>query len=131
VKSIRLIDFKTLSESLRKVVPEIAFAGVYGFSSDGKLSPGSDIDVAVYLKEKNFSMVSRILEVLDSLYPGLIIDLTILNDAGIILRFEVLRGKFFLINDWNLYAWFYSLTCREYEDEISWRDQQLAYRDLQ
>ena len=102
MKSIRLIDFKTLSESLRKVVPEIAFAGVYGFSSDGKLSPGSDIDVAVYLKEKNFSMVSRILEVLDSLYPGLIIDLTILNDAGIILRFEVLRGKFFLINDWNL-----------------------------
>ena len=131
MKSIRLIDFKTLSESLRKVVPEIAFAGVYGSSSDGKLSPGSDIDIAVYLKEKNFSVVSRILEVLDSLYPGITTDLTILNDAGIILRFEVLKGKFFLINDWNLYAWFYSLTCREYEDEISWRDQQLAYRDLQ
>mgnify|MGYP003979749821 CR=1 FL=1 len=130
MKSVRLIDFNTLSESFREAVPEIAFAGVYGSSSDGIINPGSDIDIAVYLKEKNYSVVSRILEVLDSQYPGIKTDLTLLNDAGIILRFEVLKGKFFLINDWDLYAWFYSLTCREYEDEIWWRDQQLAYRGL-
>jgi hypothetical protein len=61
---------------------------------------------------------------------GATCDLVILNDAGEQLAFEVLQGKKLFIRPEavDLYAGFYSQTCREYEDRLAWMKKQLQYR---
>ncbi len=57
-------------------------------------------------------------------------DLSILNSASEILRFEALKGELFFAREskLELFAEFYSITCREYEDKMFWMKRQLFYR---
>jgi hypothetical protein len=45
----------------------------------------------------------------------------VLNDAGVVYRFEALRGRLLFVRPGSedQYAEFYSLTCREYEEYLA------------
>ena len=46
---------------------------------------------------------------------------------------EVLKGKILFIRESSIddHAEFYSLTCRIYEDQITWMQKQLKYREYE
>lgn len=112
---------------------EIAFAYLFGSAQEGVVNDGSDLDIAIYLveKENDLDLRVRIIEELEKVVPAISsYDLVILNTAGSILAMQVLQGKQLFVRDEykDLYAGFYSLTCREYEDEMFWMKKQLEYR---
>jgi len=112
---------------------EIAFAYLFGSAQEGVVNDGSDLDIAIYLveKENDLDLRVRIIEELEKVVPAISsYDLVILNKAGSILAMQVLQGKQLFVRDEykDLYAGFYSLTCREYEDEMFWMKKQLEYR---
>ena len=102
-------------------IPEIDFVLLFGSAQSGAVNEKSDIDIGVYL---NTTVTpDLILSIVKSVENTVIAecDLTILNAASEILRFEALKGKVLFIRDDKMeeYAHFYSLTCREYEDSIA------------
>ena len=126
------INIKSLARDLYEAFPEILFAFLFGSSREGITEPGSDIDLAVYF-EKNAlktDLLPRIMELFDPVAPGITCDITILNTAGPLIAHEALRGTELFIRDDNMdiYAEFYSLTCRLYEDHTWWMKKQLEYR---
>ena len=113
-----------------KTIPEIDFAFLFGSAQSGSLKKTSDIDIGVYL---NTTVTpDLILSIVKSVERTVSAecDLTILNTASEILRFEALKGKVLFIRDDKMeeYVHFYSLTCREYEDTMAWMKRQMAYR---
>jgi predicted nucleotidyltransferase len=127
-----ILDTEHLSRELNETFPEILFAFLFGSSKDGIIKTGSDIDLAVYF-EKGVSqteLIPRIIELSESLIQGPACDLTILNTAGPLVAHEALRGTelFIRAGALEIYASFYSLTCRLYEDQSWWRKKQLEYR---
>jgi len=113
-----------------KTIPEIDFALLFGSANAGVLGKHSDVDIGVYLNTPITPelMLSIVKSVENSVSADC--DLTVLNTASEILRFEALKGKVLFIRDDKMegYANFYSLTCREYEDTIAWMQRQMAYR---
>lgn len=127
----RQINIENLARELNHVFPEILFAFLFGSSKEGILRPGSDIDIAVYLEKKVsiMTLIPRIIDRLESL-AGSTCDLTILNTAGPLIAFEALRGKLLFVRNesMDVYADFYSLTCRLSEDQRWFMKKQLEYR---
>jgi predicted nucleotidyltransferase len=113
-----------------KTIPEIDFAFLFGSAQSGLLKKTSDIDIGVYLNTPVTPdlILSMVKSVENSVSAEC--DLTILNTASEILRFEALKGKVHFIRDDKMeeYVHFYSLTCREYEDTMAWMQRQMAYR---
>ncbi len=112
---------------------EIAFAYLFGSSQDGVVNKKSDVDIAIYFveKENDLDLRIRIIKELEKIEPSFNnYDLVILNNASSILAMQVLQSKqLFLRNEYcDLFADFYSLTCRQYEDDIYWMKKQLEYR---
>ena len=95
------INIKQLAKGLEKLFPEIFFAFLFGSSREGTINPGSDVDLAIYIQETKdkFTLISRILEMMESEISTDNFDLVILNDADPVLAMDI-------------YADFYSLTCR-------------------
>ena len=113
-----------------KTIPEIDFALLFGSAQSCILEKKSDIDIGVYLNTPvTPDLVLSIVKSVENTVSAEC-DLTILNSASDILRFEALKGKVLFIRDHKMeeYAHFYSLTCREYEDTITWMQRQMAYR---
>jgi len=109
------------------------FAYLFGSSSDGLVHDKADVDVAIYIHEgytKSTDDILNIIGTIEACGPGVEADLTILNSAGVLLRFEALKGKLLFVRDeaLDVFAGFFSLTCREYEDSIFWMKRQLEYR---
>ena len=127
----RQINIENLARELNHVFPEILFAFLFGSSKEGILRPGSDIDIAVYLEKKVsiMTLIPRIIDRLESL-TGSTCDLTILNATGPLIAFEALRGKLLFVRNesMDVYADFYSLTCRLSEDQRWFMKKQLEYR---
>jgi len=127
----RQINIENLARELNHVFPEILFAFLFGSSKEGILRPGSDIDIAVYLEKKVsiMTLIPRIIDMIESL-AGSTCDLTILNTAGPLIAFEALRGKLLFVRNesMDVYADFYSLTCRLSEDQRWFMKKQLEYR---
>jgi hypothetical protein len=67
---------------------------------------------------------------LENAFPDIMFDLVVLNEAGPVLRFEVLMGKVLFVREGcdEVYANFYSATCAEYADYSFWMTKQLEYR---
>jgi predicted nucleotidyltransferase len=112
---------------------EIAFAYLFGSAQEGVVNEGSDLDIAIYLIEKvnDLELRMRIIEALEKIIPSIsAYDLIILNSAGSILAMQAIQGKqLFVRKEYKeLYADFYSLTCRQFEDEMFWMKKQLEYR---
>jgi len=123
---------KELTKALQKF-EEIAFATIFGSSQDEIVNDGSDIDIAVYFikSEKELELRLQIIAELEKIIPSFSnYDLVILNSANSILAMQAIQGKLLFVNDEykNLYASFYSQTCRQYEDDSYWMKKQLEYR---
>jgi predicted nucleotidyltransferase len=121
-----------LSKALRNF-EEIAFAYVFGSSQNEIVNEGSDIDIAVYLikNEKELEMRLQIIAELEKIIPSFSnFDLVVLNSANSILAMQAIKGKLLFIKDGykDLYASFYSQTCRQFEDDSFWMKKQLEYR---
>ena len=103
--------------------PKVVAVWVFGSAQAGEIRVGSDVDVAV-LGERPFTLDER-LQILGQLQTQLQfddIDLIILNEANVILRFEAVSGQLLFCRDRQQMAAFVSLTAREYEDEMAqWR----------
>ena len=103
--------------------PKVVAVWVFGSAQAGEIRVGSDVDVAV-LGERPFTLDER-LQILGQLQTQLQfddIDLIILNEAKVILRFEAVSGQLLFCRDRQQMAAFVSLTAREYEDEMAqWR----------
>jgi len=128
---MRLIEL--LSEELRTKIPEIDFAFLFGSYANEKQRPDSDLDIAIYLNtEVSLDLISRSISIIETT-TGKKCDLCILNKASEILRFEVLKGKLIFVREGKIeeYVRFYSLTCREYEDQMAWMNKQLRLREQQ
>ena len=126
------INIKSLAQDLNDAFPEILFAFLFGSSQKGIIIPGSDIDLAFYFEKtaSKINLIPRIIDLIESASPGITCDITILNTAGPIVAFEALRGTELFIREesMDIYAGFYSLTCRLFEDHICRVKKQLEYR---
>jgi predicted nucleotidyltransferase len=126
------LNIKRLAKGLEESFPEILFAFLFGSSKEGKIKPGSDVDLAIYIQETKdkFTMISHILKTVESEISTDNLDLVVLNDTSPVLAMEALNGKILFIRKEAMdnYADFYSLTCRLYEDHIFWTKKQLEYR---
>ena len=127
--SNKYFSIKKLSKILEQII-EIDFALIFGSAQKGEVKGSSDIDIGVYLNTHiTTSLLLKIIEKVEN-YTHVRCDVSILNTASEILRFEALKGKLLFVrkNKIDDYALFYSLTCREYEDKITWMKKQLSYR---
>ena len=79
---------------------DVLFAYLFGSLSKGKLSPLSDVDVAVFLREGDLS--DKRLEILGNLIEILKtdeVDLVILNTAPLPLRMRIIQDKTLLADN--------------------------------
>jgi predicted nucleotidyltransferase len=113
------IDWQS-TETLWRDWPNVIAVWAFGSAQTGEVKRGSDADVAVW-GERLFTLDER-LQILDQLQAQLQfddIDLIILNNANVILRFEAVSGRLLFCRDMQQMAAFVSLTAREYEDEMA------------
>ena len=123
------LEIEKLSQSLRKECPEIIFAILHGSAQNGTVKEGSDIDIALYIKGKaDFELYMRIYKICISTIRGCEPDIGILNNAEPIYRFEALKGKLLFSRDEDKFLDFFSLTCREYENQMADYERQRKYR---
>ena len=124
-----------LAKRLKKEFPQIAFAYLFGSAATGQLSERSDIDIAVFLKPagRSVELIAGIIGAVEEEVQGYPCDLLILNDVSKLIAMEVLKGKILFIRESSIddHAEFYSLTCRIYEDQITWMQKQLKYREYE
>jgi predicted nucleotidyltransferase len=123
-------DIEGISECLKEKLPEVSFALLMGSAQNGIVRAYSDFDLAVYLKPFNpcLSLYGKIEVALESLLPAVRIDTGILNQVEPVYRFEALKGTLLFARDKELYARFFSLTCREYESQMVSYERQIQYR---
>ena len=133
-----MADTKTIDvEALRRFFqkdPNVVLALLFGSSSDGTVSPGSDIDIAVLyeeapepLEEYN-SYYLRLCDVTGDIAP---ISLVNLNTADPILAFEALSGRTICRNNPEKAAEYQSLICRQYEDVMGNIEHQRRMNDVE
>lgn len=122
-------DVRQLGDALRERCPDVAFALLHGSARSGVVSPGSDIDVAVYCPRRvSAHVLLDVMEAVGQVVPGVECDVGVLNGADPVFRFEALRGQLLFARDREQYLDFYSLTCREYESQMADYQRQHRYR---
>lgn len=114
MQKYNLADLKLYLESRE----EILFAYLFGSLSKGNASPLSDMDIAVYLKEGDFSEKRlEILGYLIEIFKTDNIDLVILNTAPLTLRMSIIQNKTILAdNEPYIRHHFESATIRTFLD---------------
>jgi len=127
------INLNRISEIFFNNIPEAEFAYIFGSTQDGNIGKNSDIDIAFYFSkniEISETLILKIFKSFEKIYPNLTLDICNLNTASLILRFEALNGTRLFVRDSfkDKFAEFFSLTAREYEDEMYRRKLQLKYR---
>ena len=125
---LRRIDWEQTARLWRET-PEVIAAWAFGSAADGRIAPGSDVDVGVWFEaspsfEQQLDLLARLQDTLgvDE------VDLVALNDANPILRFEALSGRRLFCRDPGRCAGFASLTAREYEDAMAFWEWGLRAR---
>jgi len=125
-------DVDKLALDLCRQLPEVQFAYLFGSAQEGKVRIGGDVDIAVWIDAHSarIDLIPKIVGLVEKHTPGVPCDLVFLNDAGEQLSFSVLQGKILFVREEaeDLYASFYSQTCRDYEDTVAWMKKQLQYR---
>ena len=122
-------DVDTLAAVVRDACPEAVFAFLHGSARDGVVRDGGDIDIALYLDgPATLEVLSRVIAAAEGFVPGVRCDCGVLNNADCVYRFEALKGRLLFRRDDDTYAEFFSLTCREYEDQMADYERQRRYR---
>ncbi len=122
-------DIQKTASEIKEKCPEIIFAFLHGSAKDGTVKENSDIDIAIYLNQKSgLDSYTKIIDIVEKNVPGAQADIGILNSADPIYRFEALKGKMLFCRNKEKYTGFFSLTCREYEDQIADYERQQKYR---
>ena len=115
-------------ESLNRIA-QVKFAYVFGSGVRGDMGPLSDIDIAVFL-DRRISFLNYRLRLMESLARELgteCFDLVTLNDAPVVLRYEVVRGGRVLKEDKKRRIAFEARTLSEYLDTEHLRSTQREY----
>ena len=122
-------DPDKLARAVEQACPEVCFAMLHGSASHGQVREDGDIDIALYVVGKpSLDILERVWAAAESVAPGVPCDAGFLNDAEPVYRFEALKGKRLFCRDMETYAGFFSLTCREYEDQMADYERQRRYR---
>jgi hypothetical protein len=150
-------SLSTLAQAIETEVPEVVFALLMGSSAGARGSAGdqrvsdtctvaarSDLDIAVYLGapgeiatpstvapaalRSELDTLLALETACERIVPGVRADIGILNSAGVVYRYESLKGRLFVNRDPDAYAGFFSLTCRMYEEQMIHFERQLRYR---
>jgi len=123
------LDIDAFAEALEEACPEVVFALLLGSSRNGHIAVDSDIDLAVYVRNRSaLALYSRICDVVSRHAPGVYCDLGFLKSAEPIYRFEALKGRLLFVRDMEVYLDFYPVTCREYEQQMFDYERQHRYR---
>lgn len=93
----------------------VIMAFLFGSAAKGKQTKESDIDIAVYLKHYDESLVYSLWNQLEDLFKR-DVDLIILNNANATIAWEAIRGQKIVINDKQLYINYMLDVSREAED---------------
>ena len=118
-----------LGDMLRERIPAASFALLIGSARDGRVPPGGDVDLAFYLYERpTLDFYTRVEQTVEELVSGITCDVGVLNEAEPVYRFEALKGRLFFVREPEVYARFFSLTCREYESQMADYERQRRYR---
>lgn len=125
-----VLDFDRLASAVREASPEIVFAVALGSGARGKLLPGSDLDLALYLDnpDQSFAAHSAVTRALDGLLPGVAVDIGVLNRAEPVYRFEAASGKLLFTRDPEAWLEFFARAAREYEYQMADYERQRQYR---
>jgi predicted nucleotidyltransferase len=106
-----------------ETTPDVIAVWAFGSAQGGQVGTGSDVDIGVLMASP--PTLDERLELLSKLEGALHsekIDLVVLNEANVILRFEAISGQPLFCRDLARRAEFVSRTAREYEDETAfWR----------
>lgn len=127
-----LLPTNKLTLLLNSRFPDLAFALLFGSSKEGSVATGSDVDLGIWISKgvNKAEFILMLSAELESAFPEFVFDLSILNEAGPVLRFEALNGKVLFVREGfeEVFADFYSGTCAEYTDFDFWMTKQLEYR---
>ncbi len=127
-----MFDSEKLAMEMHRQFPEVMFAYLFGSGQEGKVRSGGDVDIAVWVDDSaaRIDLIPKIVEMVEKQTSGAPCDVVFLNGAGDQLAFSVLQGKILFIRDKarELHATYYSQTCRNYEDTVTWMKKQLQYR---
>jgi predicted nucleotidyltransferase len=115
-------DLKEKINSILQPKTEILFAYLFGSQSRSTAGRLSDVDIAAYLDKSQipdsgpFGYVSELtVELQEALHKK--IDLIILNDASIVMRFHIIKdGQLILLRSENERIRFHEKALREYLD---------------
>ena len=118
-----------LAAVLARQLPEVDFCFLMGSAKDGTVRAYSDLDLAFHLFEKaDYPFYGKVLDAVREVVPNVRCDIGILNGCEPVYRFEALKGKLLFARNIERYAAFFSLTCREYESQMSDYQRQKRYR---
>lgn len=112
---MRKVDLDSLHD-IFAAYPNVIAVWAFGSAKNGELRAGGDIDLGVLFADMP-SLHERIAlaDAIDHRLKSGTIDLSVLNHASAILRFEALSGRKIYSTDVETEAAFQSLAAREYE----------------
>ena len=122
------VDLRKIEAVLASRANVVA-AWVFGSAREGEVRGGGDLDVGVLFDGR--PGLGELADLRASLQKALEfeeIDLTPLNGASPILRFEAVSGRLLYCRDDNARAGFVSLTSREYEESMAAIEKQMRWR---
>ena len=122
-------DALTIISSLLAQNSHVKFAYLFGSCARGDVGPLSDVDIAVFLdgRVSPFDFRLRLAAELAQALGSEHFDLVALNDAPLLLKYEVVRGGRVLKEDKNKRVAFETRTLSEYLDTACLRRTQRTY----
>ena len=124
----RAIDWASL-QPIWATTPDLVAAWAFGSARDGQVRDGGDVDVGLLMaRQPSFDEQLDLLGRLQDALGLDEVDLVILNEAHVILRFEAVSGRRLFVRNLPALAEFVSLTAREYEDEMVQYQRAMRWR---
>ncbi|TAL22634.1 MAG: nucleotidyltransferase domain-containing protein [Nitrospirae bacterium] len=120
VLNLKNLMIENIAERLKeyfKDKEEILLAFIFGSAAGGRLTKGSDVDIAVLFSDMpNFQDVLKMTTAVSEVI-GREVDMIILNNSSPVIRMQVLKnGKLIKSKDDVIYNNFYVRAVKEYDD---------------